>query len=241
MEQQEKNRKIIWLLAIVIFLLIVLFMVFQFFRITEVEVQGNEHYTEQEMKELIMTERYDFNTLYFYWRVKNNKIEEIPFIDTIEVNVISRNKVSIKVYEKDIIGYIKHLGYYLYFDKEGIVVESSKEKMEGVPGIKGIAFDNVELYKKLPVEKEEVFKKILNLTKLLAKYEIVPDSINFSKDLSVTLCFAEAKVAIGKEVENDDKIMKLKQLLPDLEKMEGTLHLENYDEDMKNITFKKDN
>ena len=72
-----------------------------------------------------MTERYDFNTLYFYWRVKNNKIEEIPFIDTIEVNVISRNKVSIKVYEKDIIGYIKHLGYYLYFDKEGIVVESS--------------------------------------------------------------------------------------------------------------------
>ena len=116
MEQQEKNRKIIWLLAIVIFLLIVLFMVFQFFRITEVEVQGNEHYTEQEMKELIMTERYDFNTLYFYWRVKNNKIEEIPFIDTIEVNVISRNKVSIKVYEKDIIGYIKHLGYYLYFD-----------------------------------------------------------------------------------------------------------------------------
>lgn len=240
MEQQEKNRKIIWLLAIVIFLLIVLFMVFQFFRITEVEVQGNEHYTEQEMKELIMTERYDFNTLYFYWRVKNNKIEEIPFIDTIEVNVISRNKVSIKVYEKDIIGYIKHLGYYLYFDKEGIVVESSKEKMEGVPGIKGIAFDNVELYKKLPVEKEEVFKKILNLTKLLAKYEIVPDSINFSKDLSVTLCFEDAKVSIGKEVENDDKIMKLKQLLPDLEKMEGTLHLENYDEDMKNITFKKD-
>ena len=110
-----------------------------------------------------------------------------------------------------------------------------------MPGIKGIAFDNVELYKKLPVEKEEVFKKILNLTKLLAKYEIAPDSINFSKDLSVTLCFEDAKVSIGKEVENDDKIMKLKQLLPDLEKMEGTLHLENYDEDMKNITFKKDN
>ena len=241
MEQQEKNKKLIRLFACMIFVFIVLFVVFEFFRITQVEVEGNEHYTEQEIKELVMTKRYDFNTLYFYWRIRNDKVEDIPFIDTIEVSMVSRNKVKIKIYEKDIIGYIKHLGYCLYFDKEGIVVESSKELMEGVPRIKGIAFDNVELYKKLPVEKEEVFKKILNLTKLLAKYEIKPDSINFTKDLSVTLCFAEAKVSMGKEVENDDKIMKLKQILPDLKDMKGTLHLENYDEDMKNITFKKDN
>lgn len=241
MEQEGKSKKIILLLVVAVFLLAVSFAVFQFFRITQVEVEGNERYTKQEIKELIMTEKNDFNTLYFYWRIRNGKIEEIPFIDTVEVTMLSRNKVKIKVYEKDTIAYIKHLGYYLYFDKEGIVVESSKEQIEGVPRIKGIDFDNVELYKKIPVEKEEVFKKILNLTKLLAKYEIVPDSINFSKDLSVTLCFAQAKVSMGKDVENDDKIMKLKQLLPDLEKMNGTLHLENYDEEMKNITFKKEN
>ena len=130
--------------------------------------------------------------------------------------------------------------YNLYFDKEGIVVESSSEEIEGIPRIKGIAFDNVELYKKLPVEEEDVFKKILNLTKLLDKYEIAPDSINFSQNLSVTLSFKDANVLLGKDIENDEKIVKLKQLLPDLQGMKGTLHLENYDEDMKNITFKKE-
>ena len=157
-----------------------------------------------------------------------------------EVSILNRTKVKIKVYEKDIIGYIRHLGYNLYFDKEGIVVESSKEQLEGIPRIKGIAFDKVELYKKLPVEKEDVFKKILSLTKLLAKYEIAPDSINFSKDLSVTLSFEDANVLLGKDIENDEKIVKLKQLLPDLKGMKGTLHLENYNEDTKNITFKKE-
>ena len=85
-----------------------------------------------------------------------------------------------------------------------------------------------------------MFKKILNLTKLLDKYEIAPDSINFSQSLSVTLSFQDANVLLGKEIENDEKIVKLKQLLPDLKGMKGTLHLENYDEEMKNITFKKE-
>ena len=119
-------------------------------------------------------------------------------------------------------------------------MESSTEQIEGIPRIKGIAFDNVELYKRLPVEKKEVFKKILNLTKLLAKYEIAPDSINFSKNLSVTLSFKDANVLLGKDIENDEKIVKLKQLLPDLEGLKGTLDMENYDEDIKNFTFKKD-
>lgn len=237
---QGKKKKLIIILSIAgIFLLCVLAL-YHFFTITEVKVEGNDRYSEKEIKELVMNHKYDYNTLYFWWRVKNQKIENIPFIDTVEVSILSRNKVKIKVYEKDVVGYVRHLGYNLYFDKEGIVVESSSEQIEGVPRIKGINFDNVELYKRLPVEEEDVFKKILSLTKLLAKYEITPDSINFSKSLSVTLSFQDAKVLLGTDIENDEKIVKLKQLLPDLEGMKGTLHLEHYDEDMKNITFKKE-
>ncbi len=237
---QGKRKKLIIVLIIAgIFLLGVLALC-HFFTITEVEVEGNDRYSEEEIKEMVMNHKYDYNTLYFWWRMKKEEIKDIPFIDTVEVSILSRNKVKIKVYEKDIVGYVRHLGYNLYFDKEGIVVESSSEQIEGIPRIKGIAFDNVELYKKLPVEEDDVFKKILSLTKILAKYEITPDSINFSKNLSVTLSFEDANVLLGKDIENDEKIVKLKQLLPDLQGMKGTLHLENYDEDTKNITFKKE-
>lgn len=237
---QGKRKKLIIVLVIAGILLLGILALYQIFTITEIQVEGNERYTEEEIKNMVMNHKYDYNTLYFWWRMRNKEMKDIPFIDTVEVSILNRNKVKIKVYEKDVVGYVKHLGYNLYFDKEGIVVESSSKEIEGIPRIKGISFDNVELYQKLPVEKEDVFKKILSLTKLLAKYEIAPDSINFSKSLSVTLSFKDANVLLGKDIENDDKIVKLKQLLPDLEGMKGTLHLENYDEDMKNITFKKD-
>lgn len=240
MEEKKKSKKLLIVVVVLVVLLAAAGILISLCTITDITVEGNVHYTEDEIKELVMTHTYDYNTIYFYWRVHNGKIKDIPFIDDIEVSIESRNKVKIKVYEKDIIGYVRHLGYNLYFDKEGTVVESSDKEIEGIPRIKGFTFDNVRLYEPLPVEKEDVFKKILSLTKLLEKYDIHPDSINFSKELSVTLSFKDANVLLGKNVEDDEKIVKLKQLLPDLEGMKGTLHLENYDEDMKNITFKKD-
>ena len=144
MEKQGMKKKFIIVLVILVILLLGLFALLQMFTITQIDIEGNERYTAEEIKEMIMTEKYDYNTLYFYWRMNSKETKEIPFIDTIEVSVVSKNKVKIKVYEKDIVGYVQHLGYYLYFDKEGIVVESSTQLMEGVPKIKGIAFENVE-------------------------------------------------------------------------------------------------
>ena len=38
----------------------------------------------------------------------------------------------------------------------------------------------------------------------------------------------------------DDKIMRLKAILPELEGQKGILRMENYEDGMKNITFNKD-
>lgn len=239
MEKLRKYKKL-WIALIICVVLLLLGVVFiQMCTITKVKVTGNKHYTKKEIKELVMSSRMDYNSVYFYWRVQRKGITDIPFIDNVEVSILDRHTVKIKVYEKDIIGYVKHLGYHLYFDKDGVVVEATSKKLDNIPQVKGIHFDSVKLYEKLPVEKEDVFKKILNLTKLLDKYEIEPDGIYFAKDLSVTLNFDQANVMLGKDVEDDEKFVELKQLLPDLEGMKGTLHMENYDEDMKNITFKK--
>ena len=139
--------------------------------------------------------------------------------------------------EKTVVGYVEHLGYYLYFDKDGTVVESSTEQLEGVPMVSGIPLDTIVLYKPLPVENDEIFKSLLNLTQLMEKYDVQPDNIRFNNELEITLYFGEAKVLLGEKNPSDDKIFKLNNLLPELDGLEGTLHLENYDESMKNITF----
>ena len=228
---------IIIVLSVLIVGILVLFVGMQYYRVDEIIVEGNEQYTKDEIINLVMTDSLDSYSLLFKWRIEQNKMEEIPFVDEIEVTVESPKKVKIKVYEKTVVGYVEHLGYYLYFDKDGTVVESSTEQLEGVPMVSGIPLDTIVLYKPLPVENDEIFKSLLNLTQLMEKYDVQPDNIRFNNELEITLYFGEAKVLLGEKNPSDDKIFKLSKLLPELDGLEGTLHLENYDESMKNITF----
>ena len=128
----------------------------------------------------------------------------------------------------------------MYFDKDGIVVESSKEKTAGIPMVTGLEFDHVILYEPLPVEDKEIFTKILSITQLVNKYNLSVDRIYFGKDDSLTLYFEEVKVALGIGDNLDEKVMKLQYMLPELEGKSGTLRMENYTEETKNISFEPD-
>lgn len=228
---------VIILLVLLIIGAVVLFIGMQYYRVEEVVVEGNEQYTKEEIINRVMTDPLDKYSLLFKWRIDKNEFEDIPFVDAMEVTVESPHKVKIKVYEKTVVGYVEHLGYYLYFDKDGVVVESSTVQLEGVPMVSGIPLDTIVLYKPLPVENDEIFKSLLSLSQLMEKYDVHPDNIKFNSDLEISLYFGEAKVLLGEKNPSDDKIFKLSKLLPELDGLEGTLHLENYDESMKNITF----
>ena len=131
-------------------------------------------------------------------------------------------------------------GKYRYSDKDGIIVETSDAKTEGIPQITGLSFDYVILHERLPVENESIFQSILDITQLLAKYEISTNKIYFDKNEEMTLYFKDIRVRLGDISNIDDKIVRLKAILPQLEGEKGVLRMENYDESTKNITFNKD-
>ena len=106
--------------------------------------------------------------------------------------------------------------------------------------ITGLHFDYVRLYEKLPVEKEEVFQQILNLTQLLGKYEINADKIYFDHDMNVTLYFGQARVQIGGAENIDEKIMQLSVMVPAIEGKSGVLDMSDFDENTKSLTFEPD-
>ena len=43
--------------------------------------------------------------------------------------------MNVTIYEKAVVGYINYMGCNMYFDKDGIVVESSSKLYSGVPQI----------------------------------------------------------------------------------------------------------
>jgi cell division protein FtsQ len=137
-------------------------------------------------------------------------------------------------------GFIEYLGQYLYFDKDGIIVESSAAKNAGIPEVIGLTFDYAIMHEKLPVRDMAIFTEILNIRHLLEQYNVPADRISFSEKNEVTLYFGRIRVALGNEGYIDEKIMELETILPNLAGKSGVLRMENYDEYSLDTIFESD-
>lgn len=240
-EYKDKSGRKIVILIILFFLLIIVAVVIYIgytYTVTTVAVEGNIHYTDEEIKDMVMEGYLGNNSLYLSLKYRNQGVDNVPFVETMDVTIISPTEIKIEVYEKALAGYVEYLGQYLYFDKDGIVVESSSEKTEGVPQILGLKFGYIVLHEKLPVDNENIFQNILSMTKLLEKYGISADKIYFDSNMHMTMNFEDVRVLLGSEENIDEKIMKLQQILPELSGKKGTLQMENYTSETKSTTFK---
>jgi cell division protein FtsQ len=239
-----KTKRLLIMTIVSVFLIAVLAGGYAYivrnYTVTTVHVEGNVHYTDEEIMDMVMGGRYGHNSLFLSLKYRDKGIDDIPFIQTMDVSIESKDTIRITVYEKALAGYISYLGRYVYFDKDGIVVETSEEKTEGVPLVTGLQFDHVILHEPLPVEQPEVFDEILNITQQLAKYDLSADKIYFDSDYEVTLIFGEARVSLGANTDLDEKIMKLQYILPDLQGKSGVLDMQEYSEDTKTYTFEQD-
>lgn len=209
------------------------------YTIKTVYVQGNVHYTEDEIKALVMNGTFGDNSLYLSLKYRDRGIKGIPFIDVLDVDILSPDTIKIMVYEKTLTGYVKYLDSYLYFDKDGEVVESSGVRTLGVPQITGLEFDYVVVGEKIPVKNPEIFDSILTVTMLLKKYGLSADKIYFSQSGSITVYFGDVKVSLGDESATlEDKLVLLPNFLTTLEGKAGTLRMENYDGESGKYVFK---
>ena len=230
--------RIVIVLGIINVFLIVSYFILSYYTVKNVQVDGNKHYSADEIKAMIMTGYFGDNSLYLSLKYKNKDIEGVPFVETMDVVVQSNDTIRIIVYEKALAGYVKYLGRCMYFDNEGVIVEASKVTTKGIPQVTGLKFDHVMLHEKLPVENEQIFQNILTITKLLNKYN-VPCDKQFDNNYNVTLGYNRVRVNIGPLENLDEKLMKLPEILRWLEGEEGTLDLQNYTVDRKNITFRR--
>lgn len=239
-----RGKRAVILSAVLILLLTVLIGGYEYiihnYTVTTVYVEGNVHYTNEEIMEMVMGGRFGSNSLFLSLKYKDKGMEDIPFIQAMDVEIEAKDTIRIIVYEKALAGYVSYLGRYVYFDKDGIVVETSMEETPGIPEVTGLSFDHVILHEPLPVERPEVFSEVLNITQQMERYSMSADRIYFDTDYQVTLMFGEAKVALGDDQYIDEKIMKLQYILPDLIGKKGTLNMREYSEDTKSYSFEQE-
>lgn len=245
---KEKRRKqrllkkvLIAILVFMILSVIVAFVVVNVFVVKNVKVEGNELYEEQLITDTVLNDEYSWNSLYVLLKYTFIDIENVPFIDTMEVSLADPQTLKIKVYEKGMLGYlyIAAIGENAYFDKDGFVVETSTRIIEGVPKIEGIICDEVVLYEKLPVDNQDL-RELLTLTQTLKRDGLDPDIIHFGLKQSPVLSYGTKEVWLGSMELLTQKVTRLKEIMPSLEGLAGILHMEDWTEETANIIFEKE-
>ena len=237
MLRARKRRRILVLLAVVLALAVALYLVLEYYKVRYVTVEGSTHYTDAEIEEYAMSGFLGDNSLVLSWRYQNQDIDDIPFVESLEIEILAHDMVHITVYEKSLAGYVNYLGRYMYFDRDGIVVESSTELVEGVPEVTGLSFNYIIVNEALPVEDSDIFTRILQTTQILSKYGLTTDRIYVGTADEISIYFDEICVMLGEDENMDEKISNLAQILPSLEGKSGTVDLSDFDSDTTYITF----
>lgn len=239
LKKRLKARTII----ILIFLVLIagLFLCAASLRITEITFVGNEKCKNEDMEDVLFQTEMDRNPFVFFIKSTMKEHKEIPFVEKYEVKMLSFTKFQVNVYEKSTIGYLKYMGECMYFDKDGIVVEVTTSNLEGITLVEGIRFNQIVVNEKIPVENEETFDTVLDITQLIDHYQIPADYVDISEQLEITLYIGEVRVTLGKD-DNDlsEKINDLSSMVSVLENVPGELNMTEYSKSNKGYTFKKD-
>ncbi len=236
--EQRTKHLLRWGIVLMLLLIAILLASLRF---RSFSVVGNTRYSSEEIVQMIFSDPWDTNPLYCLVKDRTQSHKELPFIQRYDISLESPFKVSITVYEKNVVGYVDYMSSHMYFDKDGIVVESTGELLEGIPRITGLSFGSIVLYKELPVENSNVFNNILNLTGALSSYGIQCDEIQYDTLLNATLKIGDIRVLLGGNKDMEMKISTLCDILPHLEGRKGELNLSDYSEtsDHESYIFKE--
>ncbi len=235
--------KILFKLRIFFIIFFTIFIIFIFLfniRVKDVDIKGQSWYTKAEIEDLIFTNKFSkISILILKDKILNNK-KNIPFVQ--DYNIIFKNPFSIEliIYEKSVVASVKYMNSYLYFDKDGIIIESSSKKIDGIPVILNLKLGNIILYKKLPVENDKIFSEILNLTQILKVKNIAVKYIEYNNN-RIALYINKIKVEINRNDDLNNTISILADILPKLKDLEGELYLDSNENGNFNgiYTFKK--
>lgn len=242
-KRRKKARLKKILLAILILILVIVIsavIVVKVFVVENVKVEGNVLYDEELIKSTVLNDEYSWNSLYVLLKYTFTDTKQVPFIDTMEIQLEDPQTLKIKVYEKGMMGYlyIPAIGENAYFDKDGFVVETSARVIEDVPRIEGLQCNEVVLYEKLPTD-SKLLKQLLTLTQTLKRDGLEPDAIRYGAENEPVLVYDTVEVNMGSIELLTQKVERMKKILPELVGMAGTLHLENWTEESTNIVFEK--
>ncbi len=217
-----------WLVAGVVIVLILFCALF--FRVKKVSIEGNTYYSQEEMAGMFQKNIWEKNLITFWLMDKLSLTPELAFVREYEVSYPSVNEIHIKLYEKNIVAGIAYSNQYIYFDKDGMVLQSADRPVEEIPLFETKNMTTFTLYNKVQMEDEGLLNQILNLANLFQHYHVSWDKVQFDEDNEAWLYSGAIRVSLGKKENYDEEISALSSVLEKMKRngQTGEIDMRNY-------------
>ena len=102
---------------------------FSYYKVDTVEVRGTSHYTDEEVKNMVLRGPMASNSVLAPLLYSTTNTEDIAYVDAFKVTQLNRNTICISVKEKKTVDASDILTVTFIFDRNGIFVEGSRTEM----------------------------------------------------------------------------------------------------------------
>ena len=138
---RRRGKKHIWITAAALLVAAAFFVGLSLLQINTIHVSGNRQYTAEQIEASIFDSRLSRNPVFCYLQYRFRPHKLIPFVQDYKLVFRSPSDVEVIVYEKSVVGYVSYMNSRMYFDKDGIIVESTSETLPGVPKMPDFPLD----------------------------------------------------------------------------------------------------
>ncbi len=218
------------LLALLAMLTMAAAVILMFFNFETATVYGNTKYSQEQIESFITRGRLGDNTFVMALKYHNRKVEGIPFVDRIDIDIVSPSTVRVNIAEKPLDGCIYYGGQNVYFSKEGMIETVSGRVAEEATVINGVVLTHSNTGHQVLAQNQLGLDRSLEAMRVMEKYGIHADSITVDEKSSLTVTFGDVDVKIGKSG-YDQKMFKLHQILPHMEGKKGEISMAAYESD----------
>lgn len=221
-------------------ILVAMIAFFSYYKVDSVEVRGTSHYTDEEVKKMVLRGPLASNSVLAPLFYSTTKTDDIIYVDAFKVTQLNRSTICISVKEKKIVGCIKYLDSYIYFDRNGIFVEGSQTRDETVPYFDGIQVNKIVMDEKLDIKGDTVLNTAVALSTIFQKNDMIPDHIQFDSSYSISLIYGNITVQLGKDENLEEKMNRVIAIMPKIQGKKGILHMESVSTDTNTFEEEKE-
>lgn len=237
-KKKKKIRRRIFIILGIVAVLFIAFALLFFTRVKNVEVEGNEFFTDEQIEATIFDEDFNRKPLIILWNEIFNKHKIIPFVDSYKVKLTGLTSAKVVLDIKSMVGRLSYGTSNIYVNRDGLVVESTTDIYPDIPLVMGLGVDETVPGMSLPIESEKL-DSMLEIKHFLSDNTIsyagvegkafdVVDRVNFDDGGNIEIYVGEICVRLGSSYHLAEKLREMVDILPSLEGKSGTLHLEDY-------------